>query len=114
VDETAEPTERRRSPRVALLAELEGHAVTLDEKVQVRELSLGGMTVETTAPLSPRLVHDFRVELGSARIIVHARLVHSRVEVRGDSVAYIAGVEFTGVSAQDHERIRQFLVQQQA
>ena len=38
------------APRVDLLAELQGHVVTLDERVQVRQVSLGGMTVETTRP----------------------------------------------------------------
>jgi hypothetical protein len=87
-------TDRRRTPRVDLLAELQGHIVTLDEVVQVTQLSLGGMTVETTAPLSPKLLHDFRISFGSSTVMVHGRVVHSRVVIRGDTIAYVAGIEF--------------------
>ena len=40
--------ERRRSPRVELVGRLHGHDVSLDVPVVVRELSLGGMAIETT------------------------------------------------------------------
>ena len=98
-------SDRRRSPRVDLLAVLQGHVVTLDEQVGVRQLSLLGMTVETTAPLSPRLQHDFRISFGSSATTVHGRVVHSRVVVEGDRVTYLAGVEFVDISAEALESI---------
>jgi hypothetical protein len=92
--------ERRRAARVDLLAELEGYVVTLDETVRVRQLSAGGLTVETTSPLSPRFTHDFRLTLGERSATVRAQVKHSRVLVQGDSVSYIAGLAFESPSAE--------------
>jgi hypothetical protein len=86
--------DRRRSTRVDLLAELEGHVVTLDEAIVVRQVSHGGLTIETTAPLSPRLTHEFRVTAGDRTALVRARVAHSRVQMRGDAVSYVSGLEF--------------------
>jgi hypothetical protein len=90
--------ERRRSARVDLLAEFEGHVVTLDETVRVTQVSEGGLTIETTAPLSPRTTHDFRLTIGDRSAIVRARVRHSRVLVTGDSVSYVAGLAFEAPS----------------
>ena len=92
--------DRRRSARVDLLAELQGHVVTLDETIVVRQLSDGGLTIETTAPLSPHVMHDFRLSVDGRSAIVHARVRHSRVQVTGDTVAYLAGLEFVEPSAE--------------
>jgi hypothetical protein len=101
--------DRRRTPRVDLLAEVEGHLVNLDERVKVRQLSLGGMTVETTAPLSTGVDHDFRVSLGDEAVTLRARVVHARVVVDGDAVAYIAGLQFVDPTPHLLEVIRTFL-----
>lgn len=101
--------DRRRDARVDLLADLHGHLVTLDEHVQVKQISLGGMTVETTAPLSPRLDHDFRLAIGDQSVTVRARVVHSRVAVRGDNVNFLTGVQFVDPNADALTMIRQFI-----
>jgi hypothetical protein len=94
VNDMDAPPERRRSPRVDLLADLQGHLVTLDERVQVKQIGFGGMTLETTAPLSPRIEHDFRLVVGARSITVRARVVHSRLLISADSVRHVAGLEF--------------------
>jgi hypothetical protein len=101
--------DRRRTPRVDLLADLQGHIVTLDEQVQVTQLGLGGMTIETTAPLSPRLVHDFRISSLDATITVHGCVVHSRVVIRGDAVSYLSGIEFTEPSPETLQAVRRII-----
>jgi c-di-GMP-binding flagellar brake protein YcgR len=112
--ETAQQPERRRTPRVDLLADLQGHVVTLDEQVQVRQLSLGGMTVETTAPLSPRVQHDFRISMAESTLTVHGRVVHSRVAIRGDTVSYVAGIEFVDATPAARDGIRRIIEETQA
>lgn len=101
--------ERRGEVRVDLLAELEGHIVTLDEQVQVRQLSLGGMLVETTAPLSPRVDHDFRLSLGERSLTVRARVVHSRVAIERDAVTYLSGVQFADPTSESLASLRSFI-----
>ena len=85
--------DRRSFPRVDLLAELQGHLITLDERVQVKQLSLGGLIVETTAPLSPRHEHDLRIVIGPKTIIVRGRVIHTRAALSGDAVIYISGLQ---------------------
>jgi hypothetical protein len=86
--------DRRRSARVDLLAELQGHVVTLDESIVVRQVSHGGLTIETSAPLSPRVTHEFRVASGARTALVKAKVAHSRVQMHGDTVSYLSGLEF--------------------
>jgi hypothetical protein len=90
--------ERRRTPRVDLLAEYLGHLVTLDEPVHLRQLGEGGMTVATVVPISPTVEHEFRFTIGERAVHVRARVVHSRVLVRDDVVTYLTGLEFLDLS----------------
>lgn len=86
--------ERRRTPRLDLLADCLGHLVTLDEPVHVRQIGEGGMTVATAVPISPTVEHEFRFTLGERAVHIRTRVVHSRVQVRDDVVTYLTGVEF--------------------
>lgn len=101
--------DRRRSPRVDLLADVQGHVVTLDERVTIRQISHGGMTVETTAPLSPRIVHDFRLSAGDRSAVVKGRVVHSRVRIDRDVVTYLAGVQFVDLAPEASALVDGFL-----
>lgn len=101
--------DRRRAPRVDLLADLHGHLVTLDEQVQVKQISLGGMTIETTAPLSPRLVHDFRVTFSDRAVTLRGRVIHGRVAVAGDAVTYVSGVQFVDPPPEALTAVREFV-----
>lgn len=101
--------DRRSSPRVDLLVELQGHVVTLDERVQVRQLSYGGMIVETTAPLSARVVHDFRLAIDGTVITVHGKVAHNRVVLQGDGVTYHAGIEFVDPSPEALQGIHRII-----
>jgi hypothetical protein len=67
------------------------------------------MTVETTAPLSARLEHEFRLTIGEHAVTVRARVVHSRVAVEGDVVSFLAGVEFVEPSEEALGVIREFI-----
>jgi hypothetical protein len=101
--------ERRRVARVDLLADLQGHLVTLDERVQVKQISRAGMTVETSAPLSPRVDHEFRLAIGAPSVHVRAHVVHSRVSVRDDTVSYLAGVEFVDPAPEALAVVQEFI-----
>lgn len=101
--------DRRRAPRVDLLAELQGHLVTLDELVQVKQLSLGGLVVETTAPLSPRHEHDLRITFGEKAALVRVRVIHTRVALVGEAVIYISGLQLVDPSPDVVAMIRGFL-----
>ena len=57
-------SERRRSTRIEILGRLHGRVVSLDVPVRVREISLGGMAIETAVSFAEGAVHDFRLRLG--------------------------------------------------
>lgn len=101
--------DRRRELRIDLLADLQGHLITLDEQVTVRQVGLGGMTIETTAPLSPRVVHDFRLTLGGETVIIKGRVMHSRVSVKQDAVTYLSGVQFVDTVPDALDALRRFV-----
>jgi hypothetical protein len=90
--------ERRLSPRVNLLMELKGELIALDESAVVQQLSLRGMTVVTSVPLSPNGAHEFRLHLDGRTLDVKTRVVHSRVVVERDDVSYISGLAFVDLS----------------
>jgi hypothetical protein len=90
--------ERRLAPRVNILVAMKGELVTLDEPATVLQLSTRGMTVQTTIPLSPNGVHEFRLHLENRLLDVKTRAVHSRWSVKGDEVSYISGLAFVDLT----------------
>jgi hypothetical protein len=72
--------ERRRTPRIRILGELQGRETGTDGAVLVREISLGGMALETTFPFPPDVVLEFQLELGDGSVLdLRARATHSHV-----------------------------------
>src|SRR5262245_13644309 len=71
--------ESRRAPRLELMDRIHGHLTSLDVKVVVREISLGGLSVEAPLQFPTGAVHEFRLTLGDgSKVIVRARVAHSR------------------------------------
>lgn len=61
----------------------------------VRQISRGGMQVETSFPLHLDSLHDFRLSLDNRSIVVKGRIVHCRIsDVDQDIVVYLSGIEF--------------------
>lgn len=88
-------TERRRSPRVDLVGELQGELVSLEMPVRVREISLGGMSVETNKPFDVESRHSFMLTLGDGSgVYVLGRVAYSRRIVGPDTVAFVSGIQF--------------------
>lgn len=84
-----------------MLGRVRGHSVSLDQPVIVLEMSLGGMSIETTFPFDVGSVHLFRLTLGdgatievTARVRVSGRVMHSRTTGAGDQTLYVTGLQF--------------------
>jgi hypothetical protein len=56
--------ERRRAPRVDLVGQLRGELVSVDLPIVVREISLGGMSIETSEAFEIESRHSFVLTLG--------------------------------------------------
>ena len=94
--------DKREGERVPILGDLPGEIMVFQPMV-LREIGLGGATLETRAPLHLNSLHDLRLTLGGTSIIVKGRVVHSRIsDVDQDIVTYRSGVEFIEPS----ERVR--------
>jgi hypothetical protein len=101
--------EKRDAERIPILGELQGEVMVF-EPMLIKEVSVGGATVETRFPLHLNSLHDFRLTLGDRSIVVKGRVVHSRIsDVDQDIVAYRTGVEFVEPSERVVTAIREFL-----
>jgi hypothetical protein len=94
--------ERRRAPRIDILGRLYGRIVSLDLPVTVREISLGGMSLETSFPFSVNDLHHFTLTLGDGSSVQLAgRVVHSRsIAAPEDPPTYLTGVQFEDETAE--------------
>src|SRR5688500_1340893 len=101
--------DKRDAERIPILGELQGEIMVF-EAMLIKEISLGGATVETRFPLHLNSLHDLRLALGDRSITVKGRVVHSRIsDVDQDIVTYRTGVEFVEPSERVTAAIREFL-----
>ena len=89
-------SDRRRSPRIEILGRLHGHSISLDVPVSVREISLGGMALETAFPFPVGVVHEFQLTLGDgSQVQLNGRVMHSRdASTPGGQPAFLTGIQF--------------------
>jgi hypothetical protein len=88
-------TERRRAPRAQILGRLHGRIVTVDTRVQIREISLGGMSLESEIAFPVGAVHQFELFLGDgASVAVSAQARHSRRVDDVSPMRYLTGFQF--------------------
>ena len=105
-------SERRKDPRVDLVKHVGGRVVPLNGYVQVKEMSISGMLIETDAELSPRGVHEFRLRLtGGEETLVRGHIVHGRFTARYGGVKYLLGIKFSFVPVESAEVIKRFMLE---
>ena len=86
--------DKRQAERVTMLGELHGEVMVFQPMV-VRDVSRGGVTVETRFPLQIDSLHDIRLALDGKSVIVKGRVAHSHIsDVDQDIVVYRTGLEF--------------------
>jgi len=98
----SESTDRRRSPRVVLMGRVHGQLISANLPVEVRELSLGGMSIETREGFQTGSVLNFMLTLGDgAGVLVAGRVVYSRLLDGTDPAMYVSGLEFVDTDGED-------------
>lgn len=101
--------EKRDTDRIPILGELHGEVMVL-EPMTIKEISSGGIQVETGFSLPLDSLHDFRLTLGSRSVIVKGRVAHCSVaDVDQDVVVYRSGIEFIELSERVSEVIADFM-----
>jgi hypothetical protein len=90
------PSERRREPRLDVLGELHGQIENLGIPLIVRDLSLGGCSIETHKPLETGSTHFVRIDVyDSLSVTLQARVAHSSRAAGADRpTRYISGLQF--------------------
>jgi hypothetical protein len=85
---------KRDTERVELLGNLGGEVMVF-QPMSIRQISRGGMHVETAFPLQLDSLHEFRLTLGTRSVVVKGRVAHARIsDVEQDVVRYQSGIEF--------------------
>ena len=101
--------DKRFHERIPILGELQGEIMVF-QPMQLKEISQGGLTVESRTPLQLDSLHDLRLTLAGNSVVVKARVVHSRIsDVDQDIVTYRTGMEFVELSDRVRAAIADFL-----
>jgi PilZ domain len=101
--------DKRDSERIDLLGLLQGE-VKIFQPTAVRQMSRGGMQIETRFALQLDALHEFRLTIGEQSVVLRGRVVHSHIsEVDQDVVTYVTGVEFIELSPHATTVINEFL-----
>jgi hypothetical protein len=97
--------DRRRAPRVELLGQIHGQVVPYDVTVTVRNVSLGGLSLETPFPFPLGVAHDFRLRLGDdSAVLLRGTILRCEAQRAHDgSTVYLTGVQFLDDPADDDE-----------
>ena len=92
-----------------ILSDLQGE-VMVYQPMAIREISHGGAQVETSFPLQLDSLHEMRLELGDASVVVKGRVVHSSIaDMDREFVTYRSGLEFIQLSSGTRDVISQFI-----
>lgn len=101
--------DKRESERTEVAGGLRGEVMVL-QPLAVREISRGGMQVETAFPLQLDSLHDFRLTLAERSVVVKGRVVHCQIsDVEQDVVIYRSGIEFVEPSTRVATVIAEFV-----
>jgi hypothetical protein len=103
---SAPSVERRKHPRFAAAGRLAGHLIEPDLPVRVRDIGLGGFSIETMAPLPTGVDHRVRfISHDDWSTILQARIANCRPSCAEDgSPLYVAGFAFVDDGAPETKR----------
>ena len=88
------PDDKRDNERIEILGELNGEVMVF-QPMTIKEISHGGVQVETAFPLHLDSLHEFRLTLGDRSIVIKGRVAHCSIsDVEQEGVLYRSGVEF--------------------
>ncbi len=105
--------ERRRHPRFGVDGRLAGNLVDRDLPVRVRDIGLGGFSIETMAPLEPGIEHRVRfVSRDDWSAVLPARIANCRASCADDgSPRYVSGFAFLNGEKPETRQTIQILIE---
>jgi hypothetical protein len=101
--------DHRDSPRSEIVGGLSGE-VSVPAPMFIRDISPAGAQIECAFPLIIGSMHDVRLHLGDAAVVVKARVVRCEIaDIGRDVVRYAAGVEFVDLMPHARSAIAGYL-----
>ena len=89
-----ERADKRDAERIPILGELHGEVMVF-QPMAIKEISVGGLQVETGYPFQLDSLHDFRLSLGDRSVVVKGRVAHCSIsDVDQELIIYRSGIEF--------------------
>ena len=80
------------------------------EPMAIKEISRGGVLVETAFPLQLDSLHQFRLTLGDQSVVLKGRVAHCSIaDVEHELVVYRSGIEFIELSERIEGVITNFI-----
>lgn len=79
-----------------ILDRIHGHVAALNVGVTVRDMSLNGMSLETTFAFPEGAVHEFGLTLGDGTAaVLRGRIIRCREHIAADGTrSFVSGVQF--------------------
>ena len=100
---------RRSAERLPILGNLPAEVMVF-QPMSIKDIGLGGLTIEASYQLQLGSVYDVRLTLGERVLVVKGRVMHSRVvDMNHDAVTYSAGLKFIDPSDQVTSAIADYL-----
>lgn len=113
---TPSTTERRRAPRIRVRCRLPASFTTASVPIAIRNISLGGILVESPEPFPVGVVHQLRMAAHDEHLDrpeLTAQSVYSQSEFRPDGgTTFLTGFAFTAANVGEAKRFVFDLVNQ--
>lgn len=85
---------KRDAERIQILGELHGEVMVF-QPMAIKQISRGGVQIETAFPLQLDSLHEIRLALGDTSVVLKGRVAHCSIsDVDQELVTYRSGVEF--------------------
>jgi len=110
---TPPTAERRKHPRFLAAGRIAGHLIERDTPVRVRDIGLGGFSIETTTPLEAGGEHHIRfVSADEWSAVMTALVANCRPSCAEDgSPLFVAGLSFLPDDQPDSRRTVETLIE---
>jgi hypothetical protein len=110
---TTPPVERRKHPRYLAAGRIAGHLIEQDMPVRVRDIGLGGFSIETMTPLEAGGEHRIRfVSSDEWSAVLTALVANCRPSCAEDgSPLFVAGLSFMPDDRPDTRRTVETLIE---
>jgi hypothetical protein len=98
-------TEERRTPRLEVTGQIQGHLIELDAPAIVCEIGMGGFRIATPVETPIGAEYEFRFTLGNGTVMfARARTIHCRAVASRDGIPHLfaSGFVFTADTWRGH------------